>query len=120
MMIIDEIRKSVVNEEIDYLLLTSLLKQYKRPRDKITQLLKSGALIRVKKGLYIFGSRYAKKPYILETLANLIYGPSYISLEYALAFYGMIPERVEVLTSVTNKRDKIFKTPVGLFTYRYL
>ncbi len=119
-MIVDELRKSVINEEIDYLLLTSLLKQYKRPRDKITQLLKAKALIRIKKGLYVFGQRVAKKPYILETLANLIYGPSYISLEYALAFYGMIPERVEVITSVTSKREKTFQTPVGLFTYRYL
>lgn len=119
-MMIDEIRKAVINEEIDYLFLASLLKNYKSPRDKITQLLKNGSLIRIKKGLYVFGERYAQKPYIIETLANLIYGPSCISLEYALAFYGMIPERVETLTSVTNKRDKTFKTPVGLFTYRYL
>lgn len=119
-MIIDEIRKSTPNEEIDYLFLTSLLKSYASPRDKITHLLKSKALIRIKKGLYIFGERYAKKPFIIETLANLIYGPSCISLEYALAFYGMIPERVEIITSVTNKRDKTFKTPVGVFTYRYL
>lgn len=51
-MLIDEIRRSVINEEIDYLLLTSLLKkQYKRPRDKITQLLKSKALVRIKNRL---------------------------------------------------------------------
>lgn len=119
-MFINEIRKFALNEEIDYLLLTSILKKYKRPRDKITQLLKSEALVRIKKGLYIFGKDYAKKPYVIETLANLIYGPSYISLDYALAYYGMIPERVEVVTSVTNKRNKIFKTPIGQFTYRYL
>ncbi|MBA2653494.1 MAG: hypothetical protein H0U71_00305 [Gammaproteobacteria bacterium] len=119
-MIIDQIRKAAVNEEIDYLFLTSFLKNYSNPRDKITHLLKTKALIRIKKGLYIFGERYAKKPFITETLANLIYGPSYISLEYALAFYGMIPERVEVITSVTNKRDKTFETPAGFFTYRYL
>ncbi len=119
-MIVDDIRKAAINEEIDYLLLKSLLKNYARPRDKITQLLKNKVLIRVKKGLYIFGDKYARKPYTIETLANLIYGPSCISLDYALAFYNMIPERVEVVTSVTNKRDKYFQTPVGIFTYRYL
>jgi predicted transcriptional regulator of viral defense system len=53
-------------------------------------------------------------------LANLIYGPSCISLEYALAFHGLIPERVQTVTSVTPKRDKDFKTPLGNFSYRYL
>lgn len=41
-------------------------------------------------------------------------------MEYALAFHGLIPERVEVVTSVTPKRDKIFDTPLGRFTYRYI
>lgn len=119
-MIIEDIRKAALNEEIDYIFLMHMLRDYARPRDKITQLLKSKALIRVKKGLYIFGEKYARKPYVIETLGNLIYGPSYISLEYALSFYGMIPERVEVVTSVTNKRDKSFVTPIGVFSYRYL
>jgi predicted transcriptional regulator of viral defense system len=41
-------------------------------------------------------------------------------MEYALSFHGLIPERVETITSVTPKRDKEFNTPVGRFTYRYL
>lgn len=114
------LRKLTPNEEIDYLFLTNALKAYHYPRAKITSLLRSEVLIRIKKGLYIFGKEYAQKLFVKETLANLIYGPSCISLEYALAFYGFIPERVETLTSITNKKDKIFKTPVGLFTYRYL
>ncbi len=82
--------------------------------------MKKEAIVRVKKGLYVFGPELAREPYCKETLANLIYGPSYISLEYALSFYGLIPERVEVITSVTNKRKKYFNTPIGIFSYRYI
>ncbi len=117
---IENIRKNAVTEEIDYNLVMSALADYAHPRDVITRLLKSGALIRVKKGLYVFGPAYARQPYSLETLANLIYGPSYISLEYALYFYGMLPERIEVVTSMTNKRNKFFKTSVGNFSYTYI
>lgn len=107
-------------EEIDYIGLTAALSNYAKPRDKIRSLLESHQLIRVKKGLYVFGPDLALEPFSKEVLANQIYGPSYISLEYALGFYGLIPERVETVTSVTHKRDKIFDTPVGQFTYRYL
>ncbi|MBS2004793.1 MAG: hypothetical protein JST44_25000 [Cyanobacteria bacterium SZAS LIN-5] len=61
-----------------------------------------------------------RNPVCKETLANLIYGPSCISLEYALSLTGFIPERVEVVTSVTPKKNKTFDTPIGRFTYRYL
>ncbi|MCP5051892.1 MAG: hypothetical protein GY940_32290 [bacterium] len=56
----------------------------------------------------------------LKTLANMVYGPSYISLEYALSYWGLIPERVFEITCMTNKRNKMFKTPVGVFSYKYL
>ncbi len=117
---IDIIRKKALTEEFDYRFLMDCLAELKHPRDKITRLLKSGAVIRVKKGLYVFGPEQSRQPFSLETLANLIYGPSCISLEYALSFYGMIPERVETVTSVTNKRNKFFETPVGNFSYAYL
>jgi hypothetical protein len=114
------IRKLSPNVEVDYLFMKFALQDYAYPRAKITTLLRSKELIRVKKGLYVLNGKNPHKPFVKETLANLIYGPSYISLEYALAFYGFIPERVETLTSVTNKKDKLFNTPVGVFSYRYL
>lgn len=104
-------------EEIDYPFLIDCLKNYASPRAKITRLLKEGNLIRVKKGLYIFGPKYRKQLASLEILANKIFGPSYISLEYALMFYGLIPEHVEEVTSVTPKKNKQFSTPIGRFTY---
>lgn len=107
------------SEEIDYGFVMDCLKNYAFPRNKLNQLLHTGSLIRVKKGLYVFGPLYSRQPYSLETLANMLYGPSYVSLEWALQAYGMIPERVEEITSVTIKRSIIFDTPVGRFSYAH-
>ena len=115
-----QIRKAIGREEFDHPLLASALSSYRAVDQKINELLKSGAIIRVKKGLYIFGSESRQAPFCKESLANLIYGPSCISMEYALSHHGLIPERVETITSVTPKRDKDFRTPIGRFTYRYL
>ncbi len=117
---IQAIRKQIPQEEFDYQTLLDCLKGYARPRDKISDLLRKGSIIRIKKGLYIFGDEYRNKPFSREILANLIYGPSYISLEYALQHYGLIPERVEAVTSVSTGRSRRFSTPVGLFTYRMI
>ena len=117
---IENIRKKIQHEEFDYQTLLDCLKNYARPRDKISDLLKKGVIVRVKKGLYIFGDEYRRRPYSREILANLIYGPSYISLDYALQYYGQIPERVEAVTSVTTGRSRKFSTPVGLFSYRMI
>ena len=115
---IETIRKRIAHEEFDYQTLLVCLSDYARPRDKISVLLKKGFIIRIKKGLYIFGDQYRRRHYSREILANLIYGPSYISLDFALQYYGLIPERVEAMTSVTTGRSRRFFTPVGLFTYR--
>ena len=117
---IETFRNQILHEEFDYQTLVDGLKDYARPRDKISDLLQKGIIIRVKKGLYIFGNEYRRRPYSREILANLIYGPSYISLDYALQHYGLIPERVEVVTCVTTGRSRKFFTPVGLFTYRMI
>jgi len=46
--------------------------------------------------------------------------PSYVSLDYALGHHGLIPERVETVTSVTTGRSRNFHTPFGAFSYRML
>jgi hypothetical protein len=68
----------------------------------------------------VFGDRYRRAPISRELLANLIYGPSYVSLDYALSHYGMVPERVEDVTSITTGENRRFVTPIGVFTYRPL
>ena len=114
------LRQKIPHEELDYQTLLNALHGYSRPRAKITALLRDGVIVRVKKGLYVFGEEERRKPLCRELLANLIYGPSCISLEYALASHGLIPERVETVTSVTCGRSRAFDTPVGRFTYRMI
>jgi predicted transcriptional regulator of viral defense system len=112
------LKRRVGREEFDYQALMDALSEYANPRDKVTALLRRGDIIRVKKGLYVFGDELRRRPYSRELLANLIYGPSFVSLDSALSFHGLIPERIEALTSVTTKRPKSFDTPIGSFIYR--
>ena len=103
-------------EYIDYNWLMFHLTGYASPRAKVTSLLKNRDIIRIKKGLYIPGPRY-KRDYSRGVLANRIYGPSYVSFEYALSWYGMIPERVFAVTSASLKKSKKFTTPIGPFIF---
>ncbi len=115
-----EIRKRAGQDELDYTFLMDCLKDYKSPRAKVTQLLRKGELIRVKKGMYLAGDQWREGIVCLELWANKVYGPSYVSMEYALAFYGTIPEHVVEVTSVTTGRKKNFNTPIGRFSYSTL
>jgi hypothetical protein len=117
---IQDIRQTIRTDVFDYQQLMDCLQGYAKPRDRIRVLLRSGDIVRVKKGLYVFGEAHRGSPLLREILANLIYGPSYISLDYALSYYGFIPERVVVVTSVTVSRSRRFDTPLGRFTYRSL
>ena len=108
------------SEELEYQFVMDCLKQYRNPRVKLHHLLKINALIRVKKGIYVFGKNFARRPYCSEILANMIYGPSYVSLEWACQYWRLIPERVSIVTSVSPKRSKQFATPIGTFSYDHL
>lgn len=115
-----QMRNKSQGEELDYTFVMDCLKEYRSPRAKLTSLLKKGNIIRVKKGLYLFGDDYRKELYSQEVIANKIYGPSYVSLQYALAYYGLIPEYVAEVTSVSTKRNRNFNTPIGRFSYQHL
>lgn len=106
-------------QPFDHQYLTSLLNGYRYPRNKIAKMIASGEIVQLKRGLYVLGEKYQKN-YIPELAANLLYGPSYISTDYALRYYSMIPERVFSFTSVTTSRKKIYHTPVGSFFYQQL
>ena len=79
-----------------------------------------GDLIRIKNGLYLVGDKKRKTHFSLFQIANFIIEPSYVSLESALSFYGLIPEAVYTTTSVTTKSSLEQKTPVGQFSFSYL
>lgn len=106
---------SVFSHEMLYALLK---KSVSNVNDKISNLVKKGELVRLKKGFYTFSKAYLLKPIDLISVANTLYAPSYVSFEYALSYYGMIPERVSEITSVTSKNKKLFETPIGRFSYK--
>ena len=87
---------------------------YANPDDKIYRLVKSNQLFPISKGIYE-DDRSTSGQY----LASSIYGPSYLSFDYALAYYGLIPETAYVYTSATfeKKKKKIYTNMFGTFTY---
>ncbi len=106
---------SIFSHEMLYALLE---KSVSNVNDKISNLVKNGELIRLKKGFYTFSKAYLTRPINLISVANTLYAPSYVSFDYALSFYGMIPERVSEITSATSKNEKLFDTPIGRFSYK--
>jgi predicted transcriptional regulator of viral defense system len=115
---IETLRQGIVGEEFDYQALLSALQSYGHPRHAIRRALASGDIVRVKKGIYVFGQRWSRRPLSREILANLVYGPSYVSFDSALFRYGLIPESPMAVTSATAARSRRFGTPLGLFIYR--
>ncbi|MEG0167664.1 MAG: hypothetical protein RR709_07320 [Ruthenibacterium sp.] len=98
-----------------FAMLTDELKDYANATSKIRRLVTSGELISVVRGLYET-DRNVPGYY----LAGSIYGPSYLSFEFALSYHSLIPEAVYLFTSATfeKKRQKQYATPYGTFTYR--
>ena len=77
----------------------------------------SGEILHIKRGLYCLAGKYNRYGISRNVFANLIYGPSYISMETALAEHGWIPEAVHSVTSVSMQRARSFQTPLGYYDY---
>lgn len=117
-MAVIEAIKTYAEQPITRQVLLDLLKDYRRPFDKMDELVKQGFLLQVKRGIYIPGSKLkmaGPEPFLL---ANHLHGPSYVSLDSALSYWGLIPERVYETSSVTVATSKIYRTPAGRFSYQ--
>jgi hypothetical protein len=95
--------------------LKDALRAYGNPRMKVSRMLAAGELIPLRRGLYL-----RDRSVDPLALAPAIYGPSYVSFESALAWHGLIPERVEEVVCATIKRPAEFETPVGRYRYRHV
>jgi hypothetical protein len=105
---------------IPHHLMASLLKEYSQPNDKIHYLIKHGILQQIKRGLYVAGPKITSSGPDPFLLANHLLGPSYVSLESALSYHGLIPEKVYETASVTTKATRRFSTPLGVYSYTRL
>lgn len=103
----------------DHLTLMHELRDYASPKARLTRMIRSGEVIQVRRGMFL---EAGEAGYSLKSLAAVIYGPSYISFEYALAHYGLIPERAQAVTSaIYNKnKNRHYHTSLGDFYYYYL
>ena len=86
-------------------------------RNNFVRWAKKGLLLRLRQGYYTF-PEYKNKPDFSLFFANRIYRPSYISLHTALAFYGMIPEAIVQITSVTSLKTASFQNEIGEYEYK--
>ncbi len=89
-------------------------------RMQIARWVKDGRLIKLHKGLYAISEPYRKIKPAAFSIANALKSPSYISLQSALSWHGMIPEFVPVVTSVTTARPQTISTPIGRFDFRHV
>lgn len=87
--------------------------------DKARSLVEQGRIIRLKNGMYVRSSQETNLPLPTYLIANHLCGPSYISLHTALRYYGLTPEGVYVVQSMTTHRNISFDTPLGKFIYRH-
>ncbi len=114
-----QLRKEIVtpvftHDQLEYLLSATM----SNVNAKISYMVNKGELIRLKKGIYVLGADYQKEPVDMISVANILYAPSYVSYEYALSYYGLIPERVYEITSASLHGKKSFETDLGRFSYK--
>jgi hypothetical protein len=105
------------NIPFTYAALEEMLHGYQSPYDKAAAMVRRGDIVRLRKGLYVVSPKISRKEISRELVANHLYHPSYVSLESALAYYGLIPERVYTVRSVCMKLRKQYDTPLGHFEY---
>jgi predicted transcriptional regulator of viral defense system len=86
-------------------------------RNNLVHWVRQGYLIRLRQGYYAF-PEYRESTDFTLYFANTIYKPSYISLHTALSFYGIIPESVPEITSVTTLKTITFSNDFGEYSYK--
>jgi len=84
----------------------------------IKRAMSTGEILKIRRGLYCLAPEFQKKPISVYSLAQRIYGPSYISMETALSYHGWIPEKVYACTCASFGNSKDFETPLGVFSYK--
>jgi predicted transcriptional regulator of viral defense system len=89
-------------------------------KNQVSRWSKQGLLIKLRRGLYVLNESDRSIEPSRLFLANELYPPAYISLEYALAYYDLIPEKVVDITAITPRKTMVFKNSFGIFRYHHL
>lgn len=89
-------------------------------RRQLSRWTRQGKLHQIRRGLYCLAPPYEKTHPDPFLVANRAVSGSYVSLQSALAFHGMIPEYVPITTSVTTGRARQIRTPLGDFLFKHV
>ena len=89
-------------------------------RLQLSRWVNSGRIYQLRRGLYAIAPPYQKTIPHPFLVANRLQRSSYVSLQSALSFHGLIPDIVNITTSVSGGRPEIVETPVGIFEYRHI
>jgi hypothetical protein len=89
-------------------------------RRQLSRWTKAGRLYQLRRGLYALAPPFQKSKPHPFLVANRMLPGTYVSLQSALAFYGLIPEHVPVVTSVTTARPGRWQTPLGSYDFRHI
>ncbi len=100
--------------------ISSFYPDIKTKRAKIAQLEKSGEIIRLKRNLFVVNPEETGLKLSMGLIANHLLSPSYVSMQTALRYYGLIPEAVYTVQSMSFKPAKDFTTPYGSFSYIHI
>lgn len=98
----------------------SLFPDLEAGNQKVRNLEAAGLIIRLKKGLYVVDPKVSHIVLSTELIANHLYSPSYVSMQTALRYYGLIPEAVYSVQSMTLKHTRSFDTPLGHYEYQMI
>ncbi len=87
-------------------------------RNSITRWVKKGYLMKLRRGQYAFRESTQEPDFALIVAGQMV-SPSYLSLQYALAHYGMIPKQDDIqYTSVTTQKPAVYENALGVYSYR--
>ena len=105
------------NVPVSSAVVKSLISGYSNPSAKIKLWIEQDYLVPLKRGLYIVSPEITHQEPCLGLIANHLYAPSYVSMQYALRQYGLIPERVMLITNITTCHARSFSNSFGSFAY---
>jgi hypothetical protein len=89
-------------------------------RTQMHRWIKAGKVLPLRRGMYAIAGEFRRGEVHPGELANRLQAPSYLSLHWALGYYGLIPEKVVVFTSVTPRQPRRFENAFGVFQYRHV
>ncbi len=112
--------KNLGNIPVRSSVIASLYPDVKAKNNKISELDRKGEIIRLKRGLFVVSPEESGLTLSMGLIANHLYSPSYLSMQSALRFYGLIPETVYAIQSMTIKHARNFDNSLGRFCYTHI